>query len=122
MLCCSCRLSRLLRPRRLLPLSLLRPSRPLPAIGPGEPPEQQRAEAEADRVQEDQLAVAGHQRPRQQQRRPDRNRSPLVPPDEPDRFDPDALTLETVALMSLTCIHASFPLLTRAGIRGAGHV
>ena len=92
-LCCSCRLPRLVRPRRLLPLSLPRPSRPLPAIGPGEPPEQQRAEAEADRVQEDQLAVAGHQRPRQQQRDHHRNRQPLVPPDETadadrDRLDP----------------------------------
>ena len=93
MLCCSCRLLRLLRPRRLLPVRLLHPSRPLPAVGPGEPPEQQHTEAEADRVQEDQLAVAGHQRPRQQQRRPDRNRGPFVPPDETadadrDRLDP----------------------------------
>ena len=93
MLCCSCRLSRLVRPRRLLPLFLLRPSRPLPAIGPGEPPEQQHAEAEADRVQEDQLAVAGHQRPRQQQRDHRRNRQPFVPSYEAadadrDRFDP----------------------------------
>ena len=91
MLCCLCCLSRLLRPRRLLPLFPLRPSRPLPASGLGEPPEQQRAEAEADRVQEDQLAVARHQRPCQQQRRPDRNRGPLVPPDETADADPDAL-------------------------------
>ena len=85
MLCCSCRLS------RLLPLFPLRRSRPLPAIGPGERPEQQHAEA--DRIQEEQPAVAGHQRPRQQQLRPDRNRGPLVPPDETgdagrDRLDP----------------------------------
>ena len=43
---------------------------------------------------------------------------PMKPPTPAET----ALTLETVALMSLTCIHASFPLLTHAGIRGAGRL
>ena len=75
---CSC---------RLLPLCLLRPSRPLHASGPDEPPEQQRTEAEADRVQEDQLAVSRHERPEQQRRDHDRYRQPLAPPDESARLD-----------------------------------
>ena len=89
-LCCFCRLLRLPRPGRLLPLCLLRPSRSLPASGPGEPPEQQRAEAEADRVQDEELAVAGQQWRKQQRRNHDRYRQPLVPPHEPARLDRDS--------------------------------
>ena len=83
-LCCSC-----LR----LPLYLLRPSRSLPASGPDEPPEQQRTESEADRVQEDQLAVGRHERPEQQRRDHDRYRQPLAPPDESAHIDRESLDL-----------------------------
>ncbi len=74
-----------------LPLCLLRPSRPLPASGPDEPPEQQRTESEADHVQEDQLAVGRHERPEQQRRDHDRYRQPLAPSDEAARLDRDSL-------------------------------
>ena len=84
MLCCSC---------RPLPLCLLRPSRSLPASGPDEPPEQQRTESEADRVQEDQLAVGRQQWPEQQRRDHDRYRQPLAPPDESARLDRESLDL-----------------------------
>ena len=84
MLCCSC---------RLLPLCLLRPSRSLPASGPDEPPEQQRTESEADRVQEDQLAVGRQQRPEQQRRDHGRYRQPLAPPDESAHLDRESLDL-----------------------------
>ncbi len=86
MLLCSC------RPLRFVPpLRLSRPSRPLPAPWPGEPPEQQSAEAEADRVQDEYLAVAGQQqRPEQQRRDHDRNRQPLAPPQEPAEADRDS--------------------------------
>ena len=83
-LCCLC-----LR----LPLCLLRPSRSLPASGLDEPPEQQRTESEADRVQEDQLAVGRHERPEQQRRDHDRYRQPLAPPDESARLDRESLDL-----------------------------
>ena len=89
MLLCACRPL-----RSVLPLRLSRPSRPPPAPGPGEPPEQQSAEAEADRVQEEDLAVAGQeQRPDQQRRGHDRNRQPLAPPQEPAEADRDSLDL-----------------------------
>ena len=84
MLCCLC-----LR----LPLCLLRPSRSPPASGLDEPPEQQRTESEADRVQEDQLAVSRHERPEQQRRDHDRYRQPLVPPHESARLDRESLDL-----------------------------
>ena len=82
MLLCSCRPL-----RSVLPLRLSRPSRPLPAPGPGEPPEQQSPEAEADRVQEEDLAVAGQQQRGDHQQR---NRRPLSPPQEPAEADRDS--------------------------------
>ena len=84
MLCCSC---------RPLPLCLLRPSRSPPASGPDEPLEQQRTEAQADRVQEDQLAISRHERPEQQRRDHDRYGQPLAPPDESARLDRESLDL-----------------------------
>ena len=60
-----------------------------------EPPEQQRADAQVDRVQEDQLAVGRQQWPEQQRRDHDRYRQPLAPPDESARLDRESLDLWT---------------------------
>ncbi len=85
MLCCL---------SRVLPLRLLRPSRSPPATEPREPPEQQRTEAEADHVQDEELAVAGRQQRADQQRRHcNGNRQSPVPPDKSTEADRDALDL-----------------------------